>query len=175
MLVFDSSTLILTAKIELLDLLLREIGMEVAIPRTVEEECCGAKKTFDAFMIQKALDESRIIIRGVRNKKLVLRLKVDFSMGQGESEAIALALQEKARLVGVDDSKAADLHPRRKLPRDDFRAGSRGAEGQGRPCGRADSCRQNTTNPGEWVCCHRIATIFWRSRGSFPKRSGCHT
>ena len=61
MLVFDSSTLILTAKIELLDLFLREIGMEVAIPRTVEEECCGGKKTLDAFMIQKAVDESRII------------------------------------------------------------------------------------------------------------------
>ncbi|MEA2541261.1 MAG: hypothetical protein QOH35_2627 [Acidobacteriaceae bacterium] len=73
------------------------------IPRTVEEECCGGKKTFDAFMIQKAVDESRIIIRGVRNRKLVLKLKADFSMGQGESEAIALALQEKARLVGVDD------------------------------------------------------------------------
>jgi hypothetical protein len=103
MLVFDSSTLILTAKIELLDLFLSEIGMEVAIPRSVEEECFGGKKTFDAFMIQKAVDESRIIVRGVRNKKVVLRLKADFSMGQGESEAIALALQEKARLVGVDD------------------------------------------------------------------------
>ena len=44
MLVFDSSTLILTAKIELLDLFLSEIGMEVAIPRSVEEECCGGKK-----------------------------------------------------------------------------------------------------------------------------------
>jgi len=103
MLVFDSSTLILTAKIELLDLFLSEIGMEVTIPRTVEEECCGGKKTFDAFMIQKAVDESRIVVRGVRNRKLVLKLKADFSMGQGESEAIALALQEKARLVGVDD------------------------------------------------------------------------
>ncbi len=104
MLVFDSSTLILTAKIELLDLFLREIGMEVAIPRAVEEECCGGgKKTFDALMIQKAVDKSRIIVRGVRNRKLVQKLKADFSMGRGESEAIALALQEKARLVGVDD------------------------------------------------------------------------
>lgn len=105
MFVFDSSTLILTAKIELLDLFLNGIGMEVAIPRAVEEECCGGKKTLDALMIQKAVGESRITVRSVRNKKLVLKLEEDFSMGRGEAEAIALALQEKARLVGIDDKR----------------------------------------------------------------------
>jgi len=105
MIVFDSSTLILIAKIELLDLFLSEIGMEVAIPRAVEEECCGGKKTLDALMIQKAVDESRITVRSVKNRKLVLKLEQDFSMGRGESEAIALALQEKARLVGIDDKR----------------------------------------------------------------------
>lgn len=103
MIVFDSSTLILIAKIELLDLFLDEIGMEVAIPRAVEEECYGGKKTLDAFMIQKAVEESRITVRSVKNRKLVLKLAADFNMGRGESEAIALALQEKVRLVGIDD------------------------------------------------------------------------
>lgn len=104
MLVFDSSTLILTTKIELLDLFLSEIGMEAAIPRAVEEECCG-KRTLDAFMIQKAVVESRIAVRRVKSRKLVLKLEQDFSLGRGESEAIALALQEKAQLVGVDDKR----------------------------------------------------------------------
>ena len=108
MFIFDSSTLILIAKIELLDLFLSEIGMEVAIPRAVEEECCGGKKTLDAFMIQKAVDESRITVRSVKNRKLVAKLAADFNMGRGESEAIALALQEKARLVGVDDKRGMD-------------------------------------------------------------------
>ncbi len=103
MFVFDSSTLILTAKMELLDLFLSEVGMEVAIPRAVEEECCGGKKTLDVLMIQKAVDESRITVRNVRNRKLVLKLEEDFSMARGESEVVALALQEKARLVGIDD------------------------------------------------------------------------
>lgn len=103
MFIFDSSTLILTAKIELLGLFLDDIGMEVAIPRAVEEECCGGKKTLDALMIQKAVEESRIRVRSVKNRKLVLKLEADFSMGRGESEAIALALQERAQLVGVDD------------------------------------------------------------------------
>jgi uncharacterized protein len=103
MFVFDSSTLILTAKVGLLDLFLSEIGMEVAIPRAVEGECYGGKKTLDALMIQRAVDESRITMRSVRNRKLVLKLEEDFSMARGESEAIALALQEKARLVVIDD------------------------------------------------------------------------
>ena len=35
----------------------------------------------------------------------MLKLATDFSMGRGETETIALALQEKARLVGVDDKR----------------------------------------------------------------------
>ncbi len=103
MFVFDASTLILIAKIELLDLFLKEIGMEVAIPKAVEGECCGGKKTLDGLMIRKALDESRIKVLSVRNRKLAAKLEEDFSMGRGESEAIALALQEKALIVGIDD------------------------------------------------------------------------
>ena len=63
----------------------------------------GGKKTLDSLFIRKALDESRIKVRGVRNRKLVAKLEEDFSMGRGESEAIALTLQEKALLVGIDD------------------------------------------------------------------------
>ena len=103
MLIFDSSTLILIAKVELLDAFLNDIGMEIAIPQAVEDECCGGKKTLDALFIRKALNESRIKVRSVRNRKLVTKLEEDFSMGRGESEAIALALQEKALLVGIDD------------------------------------------------------------------------
>jgi predicted nucleic acid-binding protein len=105
MLVFDASTLILTAKIDLLDLFLGNLGMEAAIPRAVEKECCGSTKTLDALLIQRALDESKIAVSSVRNKKLVGKLGEDFTMGRGESEAIALALQEKAQLVAIDDKR----------------------------------------------------------------------
>jgi len=103
MIVFDSSTLILIAKVELLGPFLKDVGMEIAIPRTVENECCRAKKTLDALIIRKAVDESRIKVRSVRNRKLVTKLEEDFSMGLGEPEAIALAMQEKALLVAIDD------------------------------------------------------------------------
>ena len=103
MFVFDASTLILTTKTELLHLFLSDIRMEVAIPKAVEQECCGANKTLDALVIRKALDDGRIKVRKVRNGKLVAKLISDFNMGRGEAEAIVLAIAEKAQVLGIDD------------------------------------------------------------------------
>ena len=103
MIIFDASTLILIAKAELLDLFLASIKLPVAIPGGVEKECCSSKKALDALMIQKALNESRIEVVAVRNRRLVAKLQADFSLGGGEAEAIALALNEKAQLLGIDD------------------------------------------------------------------------
>jgi len=103
MIVFDASTLILIAKVELLDLFLGNAGVPVAIPAEVAKECCGSKKALDAAMIQKALDESRIKTVAVKNRRVVSKLETDFSLGKGEAEALALAVNEKARLVGIDD------------------------------------------------------------------------
>jgi predicted nucleic acid-binding protein len=103
MIVFDASTLILVARAELLDLFLADSKLGVAIPREVEKECCGSKKALDALIIQKALDESRIEVVTVKNRGLVAKLQADFSLGKGEAEAIALALVEKAQLLGIDD------------------------------------------------------------------------
>ena len=101
MFILDASTLILIAKTETLDFFLS--GVDVAIPLEVEKECCGVKKSLDALMIQKTLDESRIIVIAVKDRKLVTKLQGDFGLGRGEAEAIALALAEKARIVGIDD------------------------------------------------------------------------
>ena len=106
MMIFDSSTFILVAKVELLDLFLASMPLEVAIPEEVERECCGVKKTLDALIIQKALDESRIKVMAVSNKKLIAKLHADFNLGAGEAAAIALALKEQERLLGVDDKNA---------------------------------------------------------------------
>jgi predicted nucleic acid-binding protein len=103
MIVFDASTLILIAKAELLDSFLTGIGLEAAIPVEVEKECCGVKKSLDALLIQKALDESRLKVIAVKNRKLVAKLQGDFSLGRGEAEAIVLALAEKAEVLGIDD------------------------------------------------------------------------
>lgn len=103
MIVFDASTLILIAKVGLLDLFLASIEVEVAVPGEVARECCSVKKTLDALMIQRALDEAKIKVKFVKNKNLVAKLQSDFALGKGEAEAIALALKEEAQLLGIDD------------------------------------------------------------------------
>jgi len=103
MVVFDASTLILLAKIELLDLLLADLDVPVAIPDEVARESCGSKKGLDALIIQRALDESRIKAIAVKDRRLAAKLEADFSLGKGEAEAIALAVKKKAALVGIDD------------------------------------------------------------------------
>jgi len=106
MIVFDSSTLILVAKIELLELFLDASKVAVAIPAEVERECCHTKKTFDSMLIQKEIERSRINVISVRNRTLVGRLQSDFSLGTGEAEALALAMKEKADLFCTDDKTA---------------------------------------------------------------------
>ncbi|MGA8222540.1 MAG: hypothetical protein WB780_12875 [Candidatus Acidiferrales bacterium] len=103
MFIFDASTLILIAKAELLDLFLAHVNEPVAIPSEVARECCGSPKTMDALIIQRALDESRITVAAVKNRRFVAKLLADFSLGKGEAEAIALAVNEKAQLLAIDD------------------------------------------------------------------------
>ena len=103
MFIFDASTLILIAKTETLDSFLRSVELKVAIPLEVEKECCSVKKSLDALLIRKALDESRIRVIAVKDRRLVTKLQGDFGLGRGEAEAIVLALAEKAQVLGVDD------------------------------------------------------------------------
>jgi predicted nucleic acid-binding protein len=103
MLVFDASTLIILAKADLLGIFLADFGGRVSIPSEVAKECCEYKKTLDAWLIQKFVDEGRIEVLTVRNRSLVLKLQSDFSLGRGEAEAIILALNAKADLIGIDD------------------------------------------------------------------------
>jgi hypothetical protein len=42
----------LIAMIEILDLFLRTVSLEVAVPEEVKRECCGVKKSLDALRIQ---------------------------------------------------------------------------------------------------------------------------
>jgi len=50
---------------------------------------------------------SRLVFT-LRNRRLVAKLQTDFSLGRGEAEAIALALDEKAQIVGIDDKNGID-------------------------------------------------------------------
>lgn len=103
MIVLDASTLILLARAELLEAFLGGIHLPIAIPKEVERECCAVKKSLDALLIQRAIDQARIRVWEVNRKRIVAKLQTDFRLGKGEAEAIALSLAEKAVLLGIDD------------------------------------------------------------------------
>jgi len=103
MVVFDSSTLILIAKIGVLGLFLESVKFQVHVPAEVAKESCAVKKSLDALLIQKAIDELKIRVVAVKNRKLVAKLRRDFGLGMGEAEAIVLAFSERATVMGIDD------------------------------------------------------------------------
>ena len=103
--VFDSSTLILLAKKELLDMFLNNFDGIVAIPKVVREETCN-KKTFDALLIEKRIEEEKIKVYEVEKKDLVKKLIEDFNLEDGEAEAIILCIEKGSKILATDDKNA---------------------------------------------------------------------
>jgi predicted nucleic acid-binding protein len=97
--VFDSSTLILLAKIEILNTISEDI--QVIIPEMVRSECTG-KDLFDAKLISSLIKNGKIKVASVTKKESVEKLCRDFKIHIGEAEAFALALKKNLPLA-VDD------------------------------------------------------------------------
>lgn len=97
--VFDASTLILLAKIELL----REIADEVKvmIPEKVKIECL-LKKSMYAVLISTLIKEKKIEVKKVGNMVAIRKIQRDFRIGAGEAEALWLAKKLICPLA-VDD------------------------------------------------------------------------
>jgi predicted nucleic acid-binding protein len=106
MIIFDSSTLILLARTDLLERFMRHMNQAIVIPKAVARESCEEKKSLDALAIQRAIQEKRITVMGIKAIKLAKHLAKDFGLGQGETEAIALASSKKAQLLATDDKRA---------------------------------------------------------------------
>lgn len=96
--VCNTSPLILLAKIGRLDTLLR-LYREPMIPKAVEDEL-SAKSGHENDQIKDLLKEGKLKLRQVSEKTLA---GISIGLGQGEREAIALALDEGADLVILDD------------------------------------------------------------------------
>lgn len=105
MILLDASTLILLAKIEMLDIFLADVGRKVAIPVKVKEEVLTGS-TPDDPVIAKLVQDRRIDVLKAKDRKLVRRLMEDFNIDEGEAEMLTLAIQEKAFLVATDDKNA---------------------------------------------------------------------
>jgi predicted nucleic acid-binding protein len=106
MIVFDASTLILLAKVDLLEIFLDNYPAEAVISQAVETECTASSSRPDAIRIRERIQEGRIRVDSVQDIAVVHRLVPDFNLGHGEAEAIALALEKRAKLVATDDRHA---------------------------------------------------------------------
>ena len=102
--ILDTSTLILLAKAELLELFLGHIGQQVMIPKEVEREACGEKRSLDTLMIERAIDDGGLKVLAIKDRSICQKIAADFSLGSGEVEAIVLASSEED-LLGIDDKK----------------------------------------------------------------------
>ncbi len=100
--VFDSSTLILLAKTDLL----REVaeGFSIIIPSKVKDECL-LKNTPDALLIKILIDEGKIKVEKAGNQEAVRKLQTDFRIEAAEAQALWLG-RKLGCPVAVDDGPA---------------------------------------------------------------------
>ncbi len=104
--VSDSSTLILLAKSDLVDAALDYFD-GISIPETVEKEVVedGLEQGFqDALLVRERIRQGRITVAGTPTGSAALQK--EYGLHAGEAEALALYLESKADLLGMDDGKA---------------------------------------------------------------------
>lgn len=105
MIIFDTSTLILLAKAEILREILKKI--EAAIPEVVRREATLLKDRLDAKLIGRCIGEGLIRVRAREafKKADLIRLMQDFRLSEGEATALLLAQRQNGCLA-TDDGPA---------------------------------------------------------------------
>ena len=97
--IFDSSTLILLAKIELLREIIEDVT--IIIPEKVKSECL-AKNGIDAALISILIRETKIVVKKAGNAEAIKKIQRDFRIEEGEAEALWLARRLDCA-IAVDD------------------------------------------------------------------------
>ena len=102
--VLDSSVIIALSKLKRLEHLTHLFG-EIMIPSAVYEEVCIRGRGLPGDKeLREAVEKGVITIKNVRNRPLVVEFCRELSVG--EAEAIALALEEGANFIILDDKLA---------------------------------------------------------------------
>lgn len=105
MIIFDASTLILLAKIDVLDLFISNYSGQVCIPVKVRAEVLR-KGSAETPCIAGLIKDGKIEVVEVKEEGRIQKLMADFNIDSGEAEAIVLALHKKKALVATDDRNA---------------------------------------------------------------------
>jgi len=102
LIVFDSSTLILLAKIDILQLVLNKYGG--VIPGSVKEEILY-KKAMDTELIVQQIKDGNLALEKNPSKDKMNHILKDFPLGRGEAAALIIA-KEKGSVLATDDGLA---------------------------------------------------------------------
>ena len=103
MIVFDASTLILLAKIGLLQQLTKQI--DIVIPEIIEKEATAKKDSFDAKIIETLIKKGKIKVKAVKEIPIVKELMKDFNMDKGESSVAVMFKELDADVIATDDGQ----------------------------------------------------------------------
>lgn len=102
MIIFDSSTLILLAKIDLLDIFISNVQKKIVIPEKVKSEVCIEGRD-ETPLISELIQYKRINVIKVKNRRQIAKLMEDFNIDPGEAETIITAIKEKTSTIATDD------------------------------------------------------------------------
>ena len=105
MIVFDSSTLILLAKIDILELFILNFHGRVLIPEKVRLEV-SAGGGEERLLMVKLIEDNIIKVAKVKNSRQIKKLMEDFNIDAGEAESLILAIQGGVNITATDDRNA---------------------------------------------------------------------
>lgn len=101
--VLDASTLILSAKIDLIQIMAKHMRLEIS--ETVRQEALRKPALEDAKSIARLIGEQKIKVEALKDREFFKIIQEDFRLGDGEAETITLA-KAKGFMAGVDDYMA---------------------------------------------------------------------
>lgn len=107
MFVSNSSTVILLAKVSLLEIFLKNFG-SVVVPNIVFDEFIEKENSFDCLVIKKQIEINKIKVQKIKESELK-EILVQFRLHAGEAAAYKLFDKEKHEAILTDDKELIKL------------------------------------------------------------------
>lgn len=114
MLVSNTSTLVLLAKVKCLEAFM-DVSPTIEIPIQVKKEALFQPESYDARLIEKLIQEKRIQVTPVGPQK-VENLMLDFRLDEGEAAAYLLFNSQKHKAILTDDGELIKLCKLQNVP-----------------------------------------------------------
>ena len=114
MLVSNTSTLVLLAKVECLGLFI-EISPTIEIPSQVKKEALFEKDSYYSKLIERLIQQRKIKVAS-GNKGKITKIMSEFKLDEGEAAAYSLFDSRKHKAMLTDDGELIKLCKLEKVP-----------------------------------------------------------